>query len=644
LKGTRIFLLLVFAGCALAFVAGTAGAAGTRTAFNPTAGRESTLVSPLNRRGEKGRADRSKSFELGKFKKNNGIPAPIIGGTSVDGSNASVSFDGATMYDQRTLNGFYLEPPDQGLCVSRAEGSGGRILEVVNDVAAVYDFAGHTLEKQTLNSFFGYPELLAGGPLLTDPSCYYDEDTRAWFVVELTLEVDPATGQFTGANQLDIAVSSPTNHDPATTSWKVYSIPTEDNGALGTPNHHCDPAPGPPPPYVRYPTACLGDYPHIGADKYGFYITTNEYSFFGELFTSAQIYALSKRALAENRSNVGWVHFENTRLAGEKHGPVGFTIWPAISADQQYNLENGGTEFFLSSTAAEETGNRFGANHTIGVWAITNTQSLDTPHPDLRLTSHAIKSEAYAVPPLSDQPHSGTTNDDFPLGQCLNLDECALFLLGVTDPYKPEVIGVLDSNDTRMQQVYYAAGRLWGALDTRVLVAGEEKAGVAYFIVQPVITRKGTVDSETQVVRQGYVGVASNNVIYPAIAANTAGRGVMAMTLVGEDHYPSAADIRVDLGGAHGPIFVPGRGVGVQDGFTEYKFFGPFADQPGVPRPRWGDYGAADEDGGSIWIGSEYIGQRCTFEEYINSVPFGSCGATRRALGNWYTRISHVTP
>jgi hypothetical protein len=196
-----------------------------------------------------------------------------------------------------------------------------------------------------------------------------------------------------------------------------------------------------------------------------------------------------------------------------------------------------------------------------------------------------------------------------------------------------------------MQQVYYAAGRVWGALDTRVVVGGEEKAGIAYFIVNPVVIgakRGAQVGPQSSIVTQGYVAVQNNNVIYPAIAVNTAGRGAMAMTLVGENNYPSAADMLIDLSGAHGLVYVPAPGVGVQDGFSEYRYYSPYGN--GVARPRWGDYGAADEDQGSIWIASEYIGQRCTLEEYISSTPFGSCGGTRRALGNWYTRISHVTP
>src|SRR5436190_2905322 len=157
-------------------------------------------IAPLNLVGEPV-VDRSTSEQHGNSRKHNGVPAPTADSSAVGGSNATVSFNGANMFDQRTLNGFYLEPPDQGLCVSHAAAPGGRALEVVNDVMAVYDFAGTQLKKQTLNQMFGYPPLLSGGPEMTDPSCYYDEDTGAWIAVALTLELGPHGG-FTGANHL----------------------------------------------------------------------------------------------------------------------------------------------------------------------------------------------------------------------------------------------------------------------------------------------------------------------------------------------------------------------------------------------------------------------------------------------------------
>src|SRR5260370_166485 len=93
----------------------------------------------------------------------------------------------------------------------------------------------------------------------------------------------------------------------------------------------------------------------------------------------------------------------------------------------------------------------------------------------------------------------------------------------------------------------------------------------------------------------------------------------------------------ISLVGA-GPLQIASGGLGPDDGFTSYRaFVGPRG------RNRWGDYGAAVADGNTIWIASEYIGQTCTFSQYI-SAPFGSCGGTRASLGNWYTRITQVTP
>ena len=84
-------------------------------------------------------------------------------------------------------------------------------------------------------------------------------------------------------------------------------------------------------------------------------------------------------------------------------------------------------------------------------------------------------------PPANQKP------GPIPLGECLNDDPCATtFILGAPDPFKPEVESTLDSNDTRMQQVTYANGKLYGALDTAVTVGGATKAGIGWYIVKPV--------------------------------------------------------------------------------------------------------------------------------------------------------------
>jgi hypothetical protein len=207
------------------------------------------------------------------------------------------------------------------------------------------------------------------------------------------------------------------------------------------------------------------------------------------------------------------------------------------------------------------------------------------------------------VPPLSEQKAGPV-----PLRDCI----ITVCLEGIGPSPVREVEGPLDSNDSRMQQTWLAGGRLYGALDTSANVAGNIKAASAFFVVDPVAKR---------VTRQGYVGVAGNNVNYPAIAVLPNGKGVMAFTLVGGNHYPSAGYAPLNDGNV-GAVHIAGRGVGPQDGFSEYVFFN----------------GAGA--GGNLWFASEWIAQRCTFTQYLADT---TCGGTRGALGNWSTHLSRLS-
>lgn len=551
------------------------------------------------------------------------------------------SFDGLNFRGQRLANGgnqFSVEPPDQGLCAGN-----GFVMESLNDVLQVYSPAGapqlnngHAVD---LNTFYGYPAAFQRpsgpfGQFVTDPSCYYDTNTQRWFQLVLTLEVNPVDGppDFTGENHLDLAVSQ--TSDPRG-QWNIYRIPVQDNGTAGTPDHGCSFG------------FCLGDYPHIGADSNGIYLTTNEYSFFGPEFHGAQIYAISKSALAAGASSIIVTQFDTRALPGFTEHP-GFTVWPATSPAGQFDGANGGTEYFLSSTAADEVQQPDGTtpgtrtSNNIVLWTLSNTSSLTSSAPSLSVSTTTLGVTTYAAPQRANQKAG-----DFPLGQCLNDSKsktfpvggtgrkvsCAAFLLGAADPFAPEVEGPLDSNDTRMQQVTYANGELWGALDTAVTINGHNLAGIAYYIVNP---------HSSSVTAQGVVGLDGNNLIYPAIGVTASGRGVMAFTLVGNDFYPSAAYASIDALAGVGAIHVAQAGAGPQDGFSEYRVFSPFGN--GVARPRWGDYGYTAVDGNTIWMASEYIGQTCDLATYegLNGGAFGSCGGTRAILGNWDTRISAV--
>ncbi len=585
----------------------------------------------------------------------------------------NTGFEGLNLFQQRYARGgnqFTVEPPDQGMCVGN-----GYVLEAVNDVLNVFNTSGQSVLPDNtatnivagfptdvnhavdLNSFYGYAPAInratgVRAQFVTDPSCLYDSATQRFFVVVLTLETR-TNGSFTGKNHLDIAVSNTSN---PTGTWTIYRVPVQDDGTDGTPDHGCalnndGTGHGP----------CLGDYPHIGADANGFYITTNEYAFFPNfVYMGAQVYAFSKAQLAAGAPSVTMAQFDTSHAGVGSH--PGFTVWPAQSSSNQFNSDNGGTEYFMSSDAGDEAQCNSGTVCTGGtgtstdllVWSLTNTSSLNSASPALSLSNKVLTVGQYGIPPRQLQPGSGgVPGTDVPQGFCIN-DTTTPTIAGVGcwrlvfagQPAHNEVISRPDSNDSRMQQVMYANGKLWGALDTALTVGSSNRAGIEWFIVNP---------NAGKIVIQGYLGMAGYDFTYPAIGVTESGRGVMAFTATGDTLYPSAAYAAIDAKVGVGPwnVVNGGQGAAVDDGFTSYK-----SQVGNPPRTRWGDYGAAAVDGNSIWLASEYIAHACNYTTWggrffgasTGDNKLGTCAAspgapgTRAALGNWSTFISKFTP
>lgn len=571
------------------------------------------------------------------------LPVPKVGSSSVAKTNPKLAFthEGLNHYDQRFANGgnqFSEEPPDQGLCVGN-----GFTVETINSVIQVFstEDGGNLTGVMDLNTFFGYkaaidrsayPRQNSIGPQVIDPQCYYDPDNNR-FVVDVTTLGTAPDFSFNGVNTIDVAVSN--SGDP-TKNWTIYHIPAQNDGTSGTLDHGCTTD-------GTHHGPCFQDYPHIGADKYGVYISTNEYDLFGPSYNAAQIFAFSKADLAKHPHKINVTLVENLQL----EGTPGFTVWPATSGAGQYDKGNNGTEYFLSTIAGDgsETGNPTGTANKIGLWALTNTASLDSKSPDLHITSRAIDSPTYVFPDRSDQKPG-----NIPQADCINNttsptyygDGCWQFFF-VNEPAHDEVEYALDSGDTRMQQTWYVNGTLWGAAGTKVRVHGKDKTGIVWFKVEPSVDQSGNVQG--QVDNSGYLALVDNNLTYPAIAMTTSGKGAMAFTVTGADYYPSAGYVTIDDQGNVGPIHIVSQGQGPSDGFTGYKAFE-------YNFPRWGDYGAAVTDGDSLWIASESIEQTCTYAEYYPNPSkgldsfdnFGVCDGTRSALANWSTRVSKLTP
>jgi hypothetical protein len=587
-------------------------------------GNNAVGVTALNRKmggGRKGHGDRAEAK-----------------GEREDHDAVKANFDGLNFHDQRFANNgnqFSAEPPDQGLCAGN-----GFVLESVNDVLRIFDTKGNPLIGVVdLNTFYGYPAAVnrtahpvTFGPTMSDPSCYFDNDTQRWFHIVLTLDrATPTSQALSGKNHLDLAVSQTPNPLGA---WTIYRIPVQDDGTQGTPNHGCilDRQKGTTGP-------CLGDFPHIGADSNGIYLTTNEFSLFGPGFIGAQIYAISKGALAAGspsvpvfQYNTGDVNFVSAT------GLRGFAVIPAISPGSSED-EGGGTEYFLSSTAVF-----LGVDSRVQLWALTDTGNLSLQKAPILLNT-AVATESYGIPNLARQPGVGTNgvgkkpgggNIDWPEGQCRNDPTCAPLVIGVADP-STEVISPLAGDDSRMTQVYFADGKVWGSLGTGISFDGTTfgSDGIAYFIIKPKTTDTAV---SGKVLNQGYVATPNADITYPTFGVTGEGKAILSFTLTGPNDFPSLAYVHLSQAQGAGDIHIAAHGIGAQDGDSGYD---GLTGNP--PRPRWGDFGSTAVVGNEIFAAQEYIGQSCSLTEYRLSSPFGTCNSTRGSLGNWGTRVIRLS-
>jgi hypothetical protein len=487
------------------------------------------------------------------------LPTPDVAGMPVFSNEALDGFQGLTSRDQAFASGVVLEPPDQGLCGGTFQGT-TYLFESVNLAIALYDTDTNAYSPAIdIAPFFGQktafnPDKNKFGPFLSDPKCYFDPDTGHWFHSILEIDQDPRTGALEDSSHTLLAVSA--TRDPAG-DYFLYSLRSTHV------NHpHCP---------------CFGDQPLIGADANGFYVTTSEYSFepFGGFTNGSQIYALDKRALEEGTGGSAVVFNTGTTRTA--------SVQPATSPNGHYETARGGTEYFMSAFDCLPPDCHFNSSlgNKITVWALTNTQSLRTNSPNVTLTSKNLTSEVFGAPvPQTQKPGPR------PLGRALG-----------------EPLPVVQANDARMNQVVYAAGRLWSGANTK-LDPGP-RTGIAWFSVDPSVSASGV---DGTIADQGYVAAPNgNNVSFPSIGVNDQGRGVVAYTLMGPDYYPSSAYTPIDTSGLGNRVQVSRQGFRPEDGFSCYPEFYP----PGTPpQPcRWGDYSASFAlPDGTVWSAAEMIG------------------------------------
>jgi len=536
-----------------------------RSFAEPATANPRTEISPRFRRGSEGE---ERAVEPRR--------APEPGPTPVTGQfPGALPFESLTVRDSRYANNgnqFTSEPPDQALCVGA-----GFTMAGVNTAIAVYDRTGAQLAPTVaINEFFGLADEFnrdktTFGPSAFDPVCLFDQQVGRWFFLTTELDVDPFSGNLTGGSHLFFAVSA--TEDPLG-DYAFYSITTTsgDETDRGCP--------------------CFDDFPHIGTDANGFYITANRFSIFERPYNGAQLYAISKRGLAANAADPAaalptTVSMNVGRVAGHKS----FTVQPAA-------VPPGGRfpdrEYFLTTADVNER-----AASEIGILALSNTDSLDEENPDVRLTRNTVPSLRYVQEPNVEQKPGRAPLAD---------------LVG-------EELNSLDSA-SNMSEVEFSQGRLWAATGAAVGNDGNRRDGVLWFQVQPTVQDNGRVDGT--MVNQGYVAVATNSLMYPAVGVNAQGEGAMVMSLAGPKAYPSPSYIRMDKSGVSGPVRVTEFGQRPDDGFTCYEAFVGSRERG----CRWGDYSAATADErGDVWMATEFISD-----------------APRVPFANWSTEVIRYTP
>ena len=486
---------------------------------------------------------------------------PVIAGA------VSTGFNGLTHLDQRSANGgnqFSVEPPNASIAVGN-----GYVLEGVNNAIQVYSAAGVPLLAKVIssNELFGVGPAInrvtgANGVFPTDMRVFFDGGMNRWIVLQRAQDYDIA-GNTENSSRIYMAVSK--TADP-TGNYNIYMMDTTNGTNPGCP--------------------CVADYPQIGADEYGFYISVNEFTTSTQTFVDSVIFAISKSGLAASAATPVMMRVILPFSSGYE-----FAIQPATTPPGASNfLASGGVEYFVSTVAS------FTAGSNVAVWAMSNTSSLGSARPALTLARTVIPSLFYS------NPDAATQREGYrPYGT------------GLTPPGP---LPLIDGGDTRVQALFYAGGRLHLTFATKVTpMRGPIVVGAAYMVLAP--TLRGTA-LNAQVLKQSVFAVNNNHLLRPAIGVDAQGKGAIVATLVGPDWYPSAAFIPTDSFSNASMVRIAASGTLPEDGFTGYS---PGMNQQTIS--RWGDYcSTAVASDGSVWMVAQYIGS-----------------SPRAAYANWGTYI-----
>jgi hypothetical protein len=552
-----------------------------------------------------------------------GVLTPHAHSLPIQNQASKASAKGLNAYDQASVGGYILTPPDQAL----AEGN-GFVLEAVNNVFQVMDTNfGHVSNAESMESFFAPAILTTGFDCLSDPKAHYDTATRKWYVTEVAYGLVCASGLPGSAVFIGVSTTS----DPLGT-WNIYVLDTSFDGTT------CG------------PDGCLADQPLMGMNRNALFISTNSYDWDSPAFNGTQMYIIDSTALASGSLFPTIVYADIGGLLPTPEGLDGcgtgvfpdnaycwYSVQPATTPNMNFVSDHNGTEFGLS--ALDFLG---GGDNRVALWAVTGTNTISFVSPVIGISWATSSTEAYKFP-LTDNcvvDEFGTTCGYAQQPPSGNTPECD-FLFG---PFCAP--GPIANNDDRMNEVKSvkygtAAAHNWGGVNTAILVPDplgtlHRRSGIAYFDLQAT----GFVQALPGVwfltgahtAGQGYVANWQNDVLFPAIGVSSVPNhgGQIVYTLTGNNNFPSVAISHVT---DSAPASKIGRVLAGQDVLDDFGWYF-FQD------PRWGDYSAAVGDGTTIYLASEYIQSASCDDSTFLFDP--TCGGTRAQDTNWGTGLVKV--
>jgi hypothetical protein len=369
---------------------------------------------------------------------------------------------------------------------------------------------------------------------LFDPKLAYDHYANRWIVCVAARRATPQ------GSWIMMAVSQ--TPDPAGPYW-IWATDATVDGSTSTGN--------------------WADFPMLGFDTQGIYVSTNQFVFGGNfayakvrIFNKAELYAGGAGA----GHNIRW--FDFTRLRNSDNS-LAFSVQPAA----HFQGLGGNPSAFLVNSL-------FPRGSSLTLWTLANPLGLWTGGAPT-LTSASVACRSYDLPPAAVQRDGGTVR--------------------------------IATNDTRLlNAVFQSAGgtqRLWTTHTSAFTWPGDTEArSVAQWYEIDVPSRT--------VVQQNAYGASGRHYFFPVVQTDSNRNAYLTFGRSAADEY--------------GQLRQTGRLVGDPPGQLQGSAL-VAAGQSAYNGGRWGDYfgiGRDPSDARTVWSYGEYAGTGNTWRTRVTSARF----------------------